>query len=390
MEIEALRGLAVISVVVSHLGNILYWIPGLGERLAAYGWGSGVDLFFVISGFVITKAFYGQLRDAAPRGPTTFGVEVRAFMLRRLFRVMPAAIAWMMIVCACSLWFNSTGIFGSLQANFSDMIAVLFNVSNFYFVKCYSAAPHGVCGFNGIYWSVSLEEQFYLFFPLLAILPKRGVYLLTAAVVLYLGNIDRGTMDWFTRVDGLLAGVCLALASSSAAYQRISRLQLDKRVLGALVVGLSASIVLMPSLARVLPRAWPEITTLCCFVLVGLASFHRGLAFGNGPLRAVLAYVGTRSFAIYLVHNPAAWITRESAALLGHLDAKQIPTEPVLFGIAAFVVMIGLAELSFRLIEVPWRNWGRRISILTPPPMADHAHVTTDPSAWASPTNRPL
>jgi peptidoglycan/LPS O-acetylase OafA/YrhL len=65
-EIEALRGLAVIAVIVSHIGNLMFWAPGVATAISRYGFANGVDLFFAICGYVITHSFYRPLSAAYP------------------------------------------------------------------------------------------------------------------------------------------------------------------------------------------------------------------------------------------------------------------------------------------------------------------------------------
>ena len=92
---------------------------------------------------------------------------------------MPAALAWLFIVSACSVWFNQTNSFGTLAGNIGDLTAVALNLSNYHFVNCYlggHASPS--CGNNGIYWSISLEEQFYFVFLLLVFMKKSWIALL--------------------------------------------------------------------------------------------------------------------------------------------------------------------------------------------------------------------
>lgn len=363
-EIEALRAIAVLAVIVSHFGNLAYWVPGLGEKLSRYGWSAGVDLFFVISGYVITRAFYDELRETKRAGALAFVVASRSFWLRRFFRVMPAAVVWLLIVCGCSLWFNTTGIFGTLENNFTDLASVTFNLSNLHFADCISTGNPKGCGHNGIYWSVSLEEQFYFAFPLLVLLRKRLIVVLALGVTVWMIFHDRLILDWFTRVDGLLAGVCLAFAMSTGTAARLEPSQLRRRwARAAYVLAIAGLVVLMPVIAgHRLPRLWPELTVLCCVALVWAAGYSKGFTFAPGPWRSTLSYIGSRSFSLYLVHNPAAWLAREVAAQLDYLGPKQTPLEPLAFTAFALVLMALLAELTYRLIEVPWRNWGRLIA----------------------------
>jgi peptidoglycan/LPS O-acetylase OafA/YrhL len=71
-EIEALRGLAVIAVIVSHIGYVMCWAPGVAIAISRYGLANGVDLFFVRSGYVIAHAFYRALNPERGAGSTVF------------------------------------------------------------------------------------------------------------------------------------------------------------------------------------------------------------------------------------------------------------------------------------------------------------------------------
>ena len=149
------------------------------------------------------------------------------------------------------------------------------------------------------------------------------------------------------------------------------------------MLSLCSAIVMMPVIgAHFAPRAYPEFITLCCVALVALASFQKGFTFRDGWLRSIAAYIGTRSFALYLTHNPAAWITRELAATFGYLDSKQLPTEPMAFAFFAVALMVVMSELTYRLIETPWREWGRRIATV-PVRQAKDTAPTVTPAAVA-------
>jgi peptidoglycan/LPS O-acetylase OafA/YrhL len=87
IEIEALRGIAVIIAVISHLGSLLVWNDYFGKTSLAF-WG-GVDIFFCISGFVITTAFRDRIILAKLSGD--YKREVKSFFIRRIYRIIPSA-----------------------------------------------------------------------------------------------------------------------------------------------------------------------------------------------------------------------------------------------------------------------------------------------------------
>jgi peptidoglycan/LPS O-acetylase OafA/YrhL len=180
LEIEALRAVAILIVLVGHTPTLLYWKP---PEFAYTEWFGGVDLFFVISGFVIASAFYDDLHVAARENDERYWRLVGAFWIRRAFRIIPASWLWLAISLVLSLSFNQLGIFGTPLGNVGDFISVALNVANFHFTQCAVNHTTTWCGWNGVYWSISLEEQFYLVFPLLMFLPKRWLAALLAAIV---------------------------------------------------------------------------------------------------------------------------------------------------------------------------------------------------------------
>lgn len=123
LDIELLRGLAVLGVVFHHLhGNLFSGSPalldGINQRVQ-FWW--GVDLFFAISGFVIARTLIPQLREAPTR--QAFWEQARYFWIRRAFRLLPSAWLWLALILACCLLLNRSGAFGSLSANLAASLA---------------------------------------------------------------------------------------------------------------------------------------------------------------------------------------------------------------------------------------------------------------------------
>ena len=124
-DIEVLRGIAVLFVCVEHMHmNLFAWVPGQWHQML-YGWSgmwSGVDLFFVISGFVIA-------RDLVPRLAATGSTHERlvvsvAFWIRRAWRLIPSAWWWLGVILVACVVFDRSGAWGSLRANFEGALAV--------------------------------------------------------------------------------------------------------------------------------------------------------------------------------------------------------------------------------------------------------------------------
>ncbi|WP_448652501.1 acyltransferase family protein [Pseudomonas fluorescens] len=361
LEIEALRAIAVFLPVMGHLGNLLFWYPEIGNW--SYGLWAGVDIFFCISGYVIANAFYKTFYASARlENKTTFVKEMVSFYIRRAYRIMPSAMLWILIICALSVTFNQTGIFTTLKANIFDGLSVAMFMSNIHFASCYlSTLGNKVCGSNGIYWSISLEEQFYFIFPFLFLLRLRWVFWLAAAVLVGTGiAYFNMTMLYvlYTRMDGIMLGVCLAIFRNTAAYSLIEPKFIANSLLKYFTaIALISAILVVPSNGGVVPFVFTAVTLLCTLT-VWLGSYQGGYLFPKGIIRDVLAYVGARSFAIYLVHNPAFWLTREIWARIEGVGTQFDSQYDVKFCLTAIALIAIFSELNYRFIEKPFRKTG--------------------------------
>ena len=361
LEIEALRAIAVFLPVMGHLGNLLFWYPEIGNW--SYGLWAGVDIFFCISGYVIANAFYKTFYASARlENKTTFVKEMVSFYIRRAYRIMPSAMLWILIICALSVTFNQTGIFTTLKANIFDGLSVAMFMSNIHFASCYlSTLGNKVCGSNGIYWSISLEEQFYFIFPFLFLLRLRWIFWLAAAVLVGTGiAYFNMTMLYvlYTRMDGIMLGVCLAIFRNTAAYSLIEPKFIANSLLKYFTaIALISAILVVPSNGGVVPFVFTAVTLLCTLT-VWLGSYQGGYLFPKGIIRDVLAYVGARSFAIYLVHNPAFWLTREIWARIEGVGTQFDSQYDVKFCLTAIALIAIFSELNYRFIEKPFRKTG--------------------------------
>ncbi len=172
-EIDGLRGVAVLSVLCFHLG------------IAAFSGGFvGVDIFFVISGFLITKIITDEVRKTAE-------FDFKNFYIRRIRRLFPALAFTLVLSFSCALLLFSPDFLARFGLS---LLASLFSVSNFYFWKTNDYFAPGAELEPLLHtWSLSVEEQFYLAWPfVLVFLLKRSrahlpLYILTALLFLSLG-----------------------------------------------------------------------------------------------------------------------------------------------------------------------------------------------------------
>ncbi|MBU9661892.1 acyltransferase [Burkholderia multivorans] len=357
-EIEALRGVAILITIAAHLRLLFYWDPAWFEWLARHtSMGSGVDLFFCISGFVIARSVMPQL----PRQRTwdNFKAFALPFWVRRIWRLWPSALVWLAVYLGLTAWFNTTGTFGPLADTSKSVVAASLQLANIYFPMCVQRAN---CGSNMVYWSLSLEEQFYLVFPfLIFFLRLRAlacVFAAAAIVQLFIGR-PSATWLWSLRTDAIAVGVLLAIASAISCYERFRPDAL--RFPFASQITFAALVAALALTGQMWPSFSPGTSVLISGVMVWIAGYGRDLLIKSGAIRTALVYIGSRSYAIYLVHEAAFHATREIWSRLmpqAHFDE----TFTLRFAVTGIVLTLALAEANYRLLEAPLRKRGQQIA----------------------------
>lgn len=367
-EIEALRAFAVLFVIVGHINTLLVWRQGNHEDL--FNFSVGVDLFFCISGFVITSAFGAEIAAAAAEARSWWRAAA-AFWVRRAFRILP--LSWTVFVATAALALFHESFYGDvfhaqvLTGMIGDLAAIIFNVQNIHYGAC-MGSTHPYCGsYFGIYWSLSLEEQFYLVFPFLFLLPRWLMMAALAGIVVLFALLPfpRTTMVEMLRLDSIALGVLLAMATRASGYTALRPLMLRHPLLRVATL-----VTLLLALCMVRPTAMrfsPSLVSLIALALVWIASYDAGYLMAPGRVSGGLVWIGQRSFAIYLIHNPVFWLVRWSygAAFPG---TPAGPAETLPFLLAAAVLLALFADVSFRFLETPLRRTGKRVaaSIVVP------------------------
>src|SRR5690606_17260551 len=204
LDIEILRALAVIGVVIHHARTDLFtWSsPGL-ERLGVFfgGW-VGVDLFFAISGFVIGRSLLARLL-AAGNNRLDSAQVILAFWVRRAWRLLPSAWLWLLLILAGAIAFRESGTFGDLRANLEATVAGFLQIANLRFLETFMRSEYGA---SFVYWSLSLEEQFYLLLPIVVLLSRRWLVPVLLFIVIYQLLQERTLAMMMFRCDGMLLG----------------------------------------------------------------------------------------------------------------------------------------------------------------------------------------
>lgn len=331
-DVDGLRAVAVLSVILCHFG-----VPGF--------WGGyvGVDVFFVISGFLITSIV---LRDIAAGG-----YSLAKFYERRARRILPAfAVVALFTSCAALALFLPEDLiaFGkSLLASAVFSTNLLFWQEGGYF-----AAPSELKPLLHT-WSLSIEEQFYVFFPLLlSFLSQRAPrllrgtlgLLLIASLALCVWATGRREFAFYllpSRAWELATGAILAVFGRPASLQRAA----------ASAVGLTGLVgVVVAVLTFTSGTAFPGIAAaLPCF---GAAAIILS-GPSDGPVASLLSrsapvFVGKISYSLYLWHWPLLVFAKY------YLARSLTGTE-----IAALLALtLALATLSWRFVETPFRRGG--------------------------------
>ncbi|MDJ1112935.1 acyltransferase family protein [Microbacterium dauci] len=340
-HVDGLRAFAVLPVVLFHLGA--QWIPG--------GF-VGVDTFFVISGYLITGILWREM-DTEPGDPRRFSIWV--FYQRRALRILPALVVVFAAVVVMSAFVQSPAAQAALG---SQVLAATLFVSNFYFWQnedYFAADPSSQPLLHT--WSLAVEEQFYLLFPLLLFLVARwmrrhvlavlaAIIALSLAASIVVTAHEPGTAFYLlpTRAWELGAGALLAVWQLRRG--RTSSSPWIAAVGLVLVVG---SVFLIDK-SMPFPGAVAIAPVLGAVLLIGWA---RGTWVGRVLEFRPFIYIGTISYSLYLWHWPVIvfWRTMTGNAI--------DPLEMVGLFAASFL----LAAASTAWIERPFRT--RRIRDLS-------------------------
>ena len=340
--IDGLRAIAVLSVMVCHLQRT--WLPG--------GF-TGVDVFFVISGFVVTLSMVDQQFERV-RDMVAF------FYARRLRRIAPALIAMLLVATLATVMFVPDAWLS--EAIPSTGVAAFFGLSNVSLAAQTEVYFAPRAEFNTFLhtWSLGVEEQFYLVFPALIALVTvarlqrwrwRVVAILAALSAMSLAYCawvtSRAPVSAFfllpARFWELGIGMVLALTlqrwrPALASWPRGAR---DRLAAVALVI-LAATFALATETA--FPFPWALAPVVATLVLIAVVSAGEGHVAGALTLPPV-AYVGRISYSLYLWHWPVYVLMRWTCGL-----------DSAVLQIIAILLSFAFAALSYRFVEQPFRR----------------------------------
>ena len=362
-DIELLRGVAILFVLVEHTWfNLVIWgSPLLMFSHTYLGLWTGVDLFFGISGFVIARSLLPVLESCVTR--QQFWQAAIAFWIRRGWRLLPSAWLWLAVLLLASIFFNESEAFRSVPQNVETTVAAVLNVAN---IQVAETLGHGLPGAAFPYWSLSLEEQFYLLLPIAAFVTGRRLPLLLGALVLVQLLIPRMSSAVLQnlRTEALLMGVLIALWSRHATYRLceptgLARSRLARFAILALPLWIIAG--MGSHILNIIPlRA--SVISLLVALLVLIASYDRDYLMRDGTLKRILLWFGSRSYALYLTHIPAFFLTREVWFRATGADPAHGGDFALPYVVSAYCLLACFAELNYRFVETPLRRKGAGIA----------------------------
>jgi peptidoglycan/LPS O-acetylase OafA/YrhL len=334
--LDGLRGLAISLVVLFHIPML----PFGGGFL-------GVDLFFVLSGFLITSLLLVEWQE-------TSGISLKAFYARRALRLLPALVAVLVAAVLASALIDAPREASAMRR--SALITVFYSANWF---KAFGAYPRDELSHT---WSLSVEEQFYLLWPLVLTLLLKNRSRILTGVLLVAGIVaSAGVRAWLwsstgswervyfgsdTHADGLLCG---ALAAWILSWRGVPK--------GPLLNALAVPVLLLTGL--VVCVSWPADA----FILQGgLLALNVGFAllvltlvsspwgwFRRLLEVAPLVWLGKISYGVYLWHVVVFWLLGRAGWGLGYWHWP-----------AAAAGTIGVSALSFYALERPILRLKRR------------------------------
>jgi len=352
-DLQGLRAIAILLVVLGHAG-----------LSTVQGGFVGVDVFFVLSGYLITGLL---LRELEKNGRIAF----MRFYARRLKRLLPALITMLIVSSGAAVWLLS-GVEARAQLSSSPFAAIW--TSNLYFafttVDYFDELTSRDLFLHT--WSLGVEEQFYLIWPVLLLMlfwvgrlqrgaSQNGFWLiLPGLVVAFIASLAL-SLYWTknmpqaafylmpSRIWQLSLGAIVyftfqsSLSASDGPVQKSSNVSTYLTLATGLILILGSAIALSPGLAY--PGFWALVPALGAALVIGAG--HTLSKGRGGPLaHPVLVWLGDRSYSLYLWHWPV-FIIGFSLGFQG----QPVPT------LGMILLSILAATLSFRLIEIPfWRG----------------------------------
>lgn len=371
-ELDGIRGLAILGVLLSHgvgLPGIFDAIPGsissvVFRYIAVPLWG-GVDLFFVLSGFLITGILLKTKHSKD---------YFSSFYARRVLRIFP--IYYLTLISSLVLGRFSTMIHSLLPPYTSLKVAYFLYLQNW--PNFWHGQPM-LSGLWGAYWSLAIEEQFYMVWPLLvAVLPEPklfkacivGIILalsLRILLSLYYSGINFGLAQMSTcRVDGLLAGAACAIYMSEKGRPVPIKWIVIFAAVGVTLIGY---ISVFHTFELIWTKRWMLTVGITSFALlstalVAVSQYHFPLVQRFLATR-LLREAGKYSYGMYVYHLLVLLPLHEYVRSDAGKWARASFGSGILFLLLELMAVFLIGKLSYELLEVHFLSLKRHLNPLS-------------------------
>ncbi len=365
--LTGVRAYAALSVVMFHA-----WLnagsPGIRidlgpfaidlSRFVAFGW-IGVDIFFVLSGYLLTRVALGRLERALPAAHhgfvARFGETWWSFLRRRILRVYPAYYACVSVL----LLLGATNVYRQVPENLDVFLHLLM---------AHNLIEKYIISLNGVFWTLPFEFHFYMLFPLLFVAMRRigpvGIYAVAVAVVLITKAVTQLSGEGYPQVLVFirLDAFCAGMAAGGATYHRPLS---ESRSLLAFATGIAGMLAIpfvftsqrgvvhyYDFLGYVRPF-W--IQASICLVLVSLTGLRtRAVALFDNR---VAVWLGLVSYSVYLWHVPLLELLPTlGIGVGGPASARRFAQ--TIWHLAP--VLLVVSALSYYAVERPFQVRGRK------------------------------
>lgn len=381
-ELDGLRGTAILLVVLCHYigsashGTLGYWPSHILNALSA-GW-SGVDLFFVLSGFLIG----GILLDAR-ESPNYF----RTFYMRRFFRILPVYYLWILLFVVVVV-LATAFLPGHIPVSSQDLLRVPIQV--LFLQNIFIGMPHFQWIWFVVTWSLAVEEQFYLIAPPLIRFLSRRNFVILLAVTIALAPLVRfllfraSTPPTYlcaflmpSRADTLSWGMLLAVAWREPRFRELlrTRPRVLQRIFLFLLVGVAILLwwLAHPLLNIVTITIGFSWLALFYSALLSLAISQPDFLIARIMRWRALRWLGGISYCVYILHDAFNYFAH---GILLHADPQIYNLAGIAVTLSALGLTLAVASLSWRFFESPLIRRGHAFSYHTGESAAHRASLS--------------
>jgi len=359
-ELDGLRFFAFLFVFMHH-HRLFAHISNL-SFLNSRGW-IGVDLFFVLSAFLFTKLLIAEYNK-------TQKISFKKFYIRRIFRIWPIYYLYICIAFVLFLTITQYAVSNDIKIRliglltFSDNIFVSFKGWNPIF-------------FTEHLWTISYEEQFYIFIPLIILFLIKSSFrikIISLATVFLLFNIIRLVFIYkhaqapsiyvlpITHYESITMGIIIGFGGLDFLLKKINSL-----VIGCFGIVFFLLICLLPNFDQT--SYW----LILLYLLVGLStSLILFSVLNNKYLKIILSnnilvYLGKRSYGLYLYHLLGIWIA--DYVIIRHFHEFKLFSTSLTSFIYSLIITVLISIFSYKIIEVPFLKWKKKFEIIKSRPI---------------------